>query len=311
MNKYRNIIIVTAITALVFIVSGIFLLTNRAVENGSHSGAIKVAATIFPIYDIARNIAGDHAVVELVLPPGNSPHTFTLTPERVKALQGVQAIFMVGDLDEWGQLVAQNVSGAKAIEVHGGINLKEPGEEDHADAEAGEHSHENFDPHYWLSVDNAKIIAHNIAQVLIVLDPENQNYYQDRLDAYEAKLTALNSEVKSTLSGVSNRNLITFHDSWAYFADAYGLSVVAVFEPSPGQEPTPSYLHNIFTAAQQYNIKAIFSEPQLPSDILRPFIQDLGLTLYVLDPLGGQEGRNSYIDMMRYNANTIRTALLR
>jgi len=99
--------------------------------------------------------------------------------------------------------------------------------------------------------------------------------------------------------------MIVFHAGWNYFAAAYGLEVVAVFQPAPGREPAPRDLQKLYALARAHKIKAVFSEPQLPASSLEPMLQDLGLHLLILDPLGGSSPGDSYIEMLRRNVRNI------
>ena len=166
---------------ILFIVIGIFVLAAIGAafyfylpESNQTNQEIKVSATIFPLYDITKNIAGDKAVVELIAPPGASPHTFEVTAEQVKKLQGTKTIFAIGHgLDEWTAQITSSIPNAQTLVVSDKIPLHESDEED------SEHGHGDINPHYWLSITNAKIISSNILEELIVLDPENIIYYQN------------------------------------------------------------------------------------------------------------------------------------
>lgn len=251
----------------------------------------KVAATIFPLADIAKNIAGDKFEIIGILPPGSSPHTFDLSPGDIKKLTDVSQIFAIGhDLDSWTDKIAESID-VPVYTVDKGVTLQPS------------------DPHYWMSVDNAMIIAQNITEEIIRLDPDNQEYYDNNLQQYVQKLTDLEQLGKTTFETVQNKKIIVFHDSWSYFADDFGLEIAGVFEKAPGKQPTPQYLADLYRTAQDNEIKAVFAEPQLSSDVVIPFIEDLGLELFVIDPLGGVDGRGSYIENMTYNIKTIDEAL--
>ena len=171
------------------------------------------------------------------------------------------------------------------------------------------HNHGEFDPHYWLDPDNAAIIAETITEQLSILDPSHKEDYQANLEAFHEELRTLNIEAANKLAPYAGRDIVTFHDGWAYFAGAYDLTIAGVFAPSPGKEPGPQYLADLHRSTQEHNIKAVFSEPQLSNETLQPFLQDLGLQLYVLDPLGGAPGRDTYVSLIRHNVDTIVNAL--
>lgn len=277
----------------------------------SPSARPKIAATIFPLCDIARNICGDKLEVIEILPPGASPHTYDLTPRQARRLQGVALVFSIGHgLDDWTSAVVDILPDARRVTVDKRIELKESSyEAEEKEHENHHHGDDGVNPHYWLSVENAKAIARTITEEVIALDAENEEYYTGNLTDYLARLDELKREIESRLSGLPNRKMITFHDSWLYYADEFGLRVVASFEPFPGKQPTPRYLATLQKKANEHDIRTLFSEPQLSSESVKQFVADMGLKLYVLDPLGGMGERQSYIALMRYNTNVIAEAL--
>ncbi|MFA6197541.1 MAG: metal ABC transporter substrate-binding protein [Patescibacteria group bacterium] len=260
-----------------------------------------VVATIQPVADMVRVIAGGRFEVVEILPPGASPHTYELTPDKVKAMTGAQVIFTIDVLDGWIDDSAESL-GIPKYAVHDGIQLRE------AEPEPGE-TPEEFDPHYWLTIPNAKIMAGNISEKLSQLDSAHANEYHQRLSDYEIELDKLDQSMRQDFAGMTNKKLITFHDSWNYFAAEYGFTIAAVFEASPGKEPVPQYVKKIYDIARADNIPAIFSEPTLPTSTLEPFVNDLGIQMYNLDPEGGMTGVDTYLAMMRYNADTLVQAL--
>lgn len=313
MNK-KNIIYILAIAIVVIGSLAIFGKTNKDTEqNDSDSGKdLKIAATIFPIYDIARNVAGENVEVELVMPPGASPHTFDPTPKTLTNLQGSAIIFSIGlGLDSWIDGIIDNVPGSKKVDLDKNIILlTNKGEEhDHDEQEEHEHDHGEYDPHYWLDPDNAVLIAREIEKELIKLDPKNKKVYEDNTENFVTKLNQEKQILENTLAGIKNKNLITFHDAFGYLADHFDLEVPTTFEPFPGKEPTPSYLQELQTDIDKYRVKAIFSEPQLDTTSLSQFARDNNLTIYTLDPIGGIEEKDSYIKLMQTNINTIAKAL--
>ncbi|MFA6098067.1 MAG: metal ABC transporter substrate-binding protein [Patescibacteria group bacterium] len=277
--------------------------------NNSQTQKVVVAATIFPLSDITRQIGGDLIEVKNILPSGASPHTFELRPSDIAGLRSAKIIFAIGNnLDSWVDEAVQNSSQARLVSVDQGVQLKNfpPLDASLESSEAG-----GIDPHYWLSIINARLIARTITDNLIALQPENADEFNNNLKQYQGELDSLETEMKGLLSDKRIGDLIVFHESWAYFADEFGLTIAGVFEPRPGQEPTPKYLQALYKSAKDHNVKVVFTEPQLASDLINPFVQDLGLSISTLDPLGGSGQRDSYINMMRYNAREIHNAFIK
>jgi zinc transport system substrate-binding protein/manganese/iron transport system substrate-binding protein len=259
-----------------------------------------IAATIFPLADIIRNVAGKAAQVIQILPAGASPHTFDLTPGQVRALQKARIIFKIGVIDNWIDGVGESATNAEIVSLQNHITLKPFHADDHQHGSA-----EKFDPHYWLDARNGVIITKNICARLSALDPAHAALYDKNSRRYQQELLLLDGELKKTCAALNNHKIIVFHDGWRYFAAAYGLEIIAVFQPAPGREPTPRDLQKLYALAKTYKIKAVFSEPQLPTASLEPLLEDLGLRLLIIDPLGGAVADDSYITLLRRNVQAI------
>ena len=273
---------------------------------------LKVAATIFPLYDLVRQVAGPAVEVVLLVPPGASPHTFTVKPGTVRALTGCVAVFTIGHgLDDWAARLAQEAGVQRTIVTDAGVPLRRGYSEPHSAGHPGSHTatHDTVDPHYWLSIPNAVLMVQSIAEVFGQLDPSAQADFQQRAIAYQEQLRRADSEVRRLLTDLPRRDIATFHMAFAYFAATYGLNVAAVFEPAPGKEPGPRYVETFQQQVRTHKLRTVFIEPQLSEAALRGLSQDLGITLQKLDPEGGVQGVESYIAMMQYNAAQIAAAL--
>ena len=148
-------------------------------------------------------------------------------------------------------------------------------------------------------------MTQNISARLCAIDPDHADLYNKNSQRYQQELLLLDTELKKTCAAMKNNKIIVFHDGWRYFAAAYGLEIIAVFQPAPGREPAPRDLQKLYALARNYKIKAVFSEPQLPTASLEPLLQDLGLRLFILDPLGGTVKGDSYIKLLRRNVQAI------
>jgi ABC-type Zn uptake system ZnuABC Zn-binding protein ZnuA len=167
------------------------------------------------------------------------------------------------------------------------------------------------DPHYWLAAPNAKTITRTVAAELARLAPGRGAEVDRRLAAYLARLDAADAEVRRLLGDLPTRQIATFHDAFGYFADASGLQVGATFEPYPGLEPSPRFVVEFQKKVQAAAVRVVFTEPQLSIESLRPIARDLGVTLAVLDPLGGLPGREGYVELLLFNARAVASATRR
>jgi ABC-type Zn uptake system ZnuABC Zn-binding protein ZnuA len=273
---------------------------------------LKVAATIFPLYDLVRSVAGPEVEVVLLIPPGASPHTFEAKPGTIRALTDSAAVFAIGHrLDDWAARLAQEAGVSRTMVVDAQISLQALEHElsGHGAVPAHGHQHGAVDPHYWLAIPNAMRIVHTIAAALGDLDPAAKQAYEQRAVAFGKQLQAVDDEIRQMLQPLSKRDIATFHPAFGYFAEAYDLHVVATFEPSPGMEPGPRQVEAFLRQIEAHQLRVLFVEPQLPRQPLEGLARDLGVMLQELDPLGGGQGRDSYIAMMRFNAAQIAAAL--
>jgi len=295
------------------VMSGLLLsLSTLAWGAPTPAAPLKVAATIFPLYDLVRQVAGPAVEVVLLVPPGASPHTFTVKPGTARALTGCIAVFTIGHgLDDWATRLAQEAGVKRTIVTDAGITLRRGYSEHHraGQAQSQTATHDAVDPHYWLSIPNAILMVQFIAEIFAQLDPAAQADYQQRAVAYQEQLHSTDGEIRRLLADLPRRDIATFHMAFAYFAEAYGLKVVAVFESVAGKEPGPRYVEAFQRQVRAHKLRTVFIEPQLSEAALRGLSQDLGITLQKLAPEGGVQGVESYLALMQYNAAQIAAAL--
>jgi zinc transport system substrate-binding protein len=301
--KTKNFLLGTALFAVVFL-----LLGSGCVRQGKASSAgYKIAASIFPVYDLARSVAGADLETVLLLKPGISPHTFEPAPSDIKRLSGARIIFTIGlGLDGWVEKLAANAGSGRVVTVSRNIRLRNisRGHHDRDDEKAG-----SSDPHYWMTAGNAIIIAENIKNELAGTFPEKAARFEKNFGQLRTELLALDRELRDGLKNIKNKKLATFHESFGYFADEYGLTLAAVFEPFSGKEPTPLYLKGLAADIKSAGVKAIFGEPQSSFRSLEPIAADLKIRVSVLDDIGGTDGNDTYLKLMRYNLRQIDRAL--
>ncbi|HBE90619.1 MAG: hypothetical protein A3E37_00070 [Candidatus Andersenbacteria bacterium RIFCSPHIGHO2_12_FULL_46_9] len=283
-----------------------------------------VAATIFPLADITRQIAGPHAQVVQLIPSNSTAHSFNLTPQQIRQLTYVVTTFAIGHGldqrvtdatlkaigDERGVNSAFKTLPYSTIIVDQNITLREFGPNlENSDQTDSDHESSNEDPHYWLTVPNAQAIASTIAQELIRIDPTNTTDYQTNLTNYLRSLDQLEQELQQLASQATQRNFIAVHDAWSYFAQHYGLSLVATYEPLEGRTPTINDLQRLQQLIQQYQIKSFYTEPQKTTSAgIRLMQQEFELKIMTIDPTGGIDPHDSYIDLMLRNMQAITAA---
>lgn len=294
-----------AIALIAIAAAFVFLHKSPAVSERTGEEKLQIAATVVPVKNIAKEIGGDKVEITLVVPEGQSPHTFEPSPDVIDRISEAKSVFTIGVIDGWMSPLTRAL-GKPEFNVGTGVTLKPFKEIFTVGQEGSAGGEEEYDPHYWLSVANGKIIARNIAGELSKLDGKNAGYYAENLELFLGRADAADAKIREALSGLENRKIITFHDAWGYFADDYGLEVVAIYQPSPGKDPSPQDVKSLIDKARDDKINTFFSEIQASSAPLKAIGESEGIKVVPLDPLGAKEG---YLENLVKNAETIRDAL--
>ena len=164
------------------------------------------------------------------------------------------------------------------------------------------------DPHMWLTVPNAMVYVRNIANALAAADPDNAAAYREREEAYLAELQALDEEVRAAIAGIpqENRVLIVYHDAFQYFAAEYGLELAAAVLPaSPSQQASAAAVAEIIEIVAGRQVGAVYREPQFAADALEAIAEEAGVRVLTLYTAAFTDEVDSYVDLMRANANAL------
>jgi zinc transport system substrate-binding protein len=177
---------------------------------------------------------------------------------------------------------------------------------------AGEdaHDHSGVNPHVWTDPVLMAQAVPLFVEALSEVDPDNAETYAANGEDLVERLEALHAEISETLAPVGDAPFVPFHDAWPYFVRRYDLNQVAVIEPAPGREPSPSYVAEVLAQLEQSGATAIFNDVQLPPRSAEVVAEAAGLELYTLDPEGGGVSDDeTYEEFMRKNAETVAEAL--
>jgi len=271
------------------------------------AGAVRVVATLFPVADMVRQVGKDAVDVVTLLPAGASPHTFEPTPAQMRAVAEAAVFVEVGaGLDAWAaKLRAAHTGPMTVITLATGVPLLGATERE------GE-SH-GGDPHLWL--DPVLVRDHfvpAIANGLSQADPGHAAAFRAAAAEFEAALTKLDAEIRTTLAPATNRNYVAFHSAWRYFGRQYDLHEVAVVESFPGKEPSAQEIAAMVQRARAAHVRAFLIEPQFSPRLAEQVAQEIGAQLVTVDPLGGPDlpDRRHYLDLMRYDLQAFAKALL-
>ena len=291
---------------------------------------INVVVSFSVIADIVSQVGGDHVEITSLVPVGGDAHTFDPSPDQIVALEDADLIVEVGgDFEPWlDDLVETSGTDATRYDAFGSAIDHDPAEHEgeHADHteeheatpdEHGDHEHGD-EIHVWLDVHNTIHTVTHLVEVLSEVDPDNADAYAANGDAYTAELEELDTYIIEETDTLleEQRELITTHQSFGSFADAYGYEIVGVLLEShstEGADAPAGHIAELVEIIEEHNIPAVFPDTPGGGDMLQPVADEAGIEvappLYV-ETLGEEgSGAETYIGMMRHNIDTIVDAL--
>ncbi|MGF1504065.1 MAG: metal ABC transporter solute-binding protein, Zn/Mn family [Anaerolineae bacterium] len=289
---------------------------------------LTVIATTSIIGDVVAQVGGDAIALTVLMEPGQGPHSYEPSAGDLTTVSESDVVFVNGRNLEEGLADDLETIGEAAVIVpvsaniepleFGGHDHDEHGDDEHGDEHDDEHAHEHSgaDPHTWFNVDHVKQWAANVEQLLSTLDPANAETYAANAEAYLAELDALETYVMDQVGAIpaENRLLVTNHDAFGYFADAYGFEVIGTVIPGASTlaEPSARDLAELIEEMEENGVCTIFTETTVSDTLAQTVAAELDgcetvqvLPLYTgsVGPEGS--GAETYVDMFRANVDTI------
>lgn len=278
---------------------------SPAINEQAPDEAPLVTVSILPQAYFVERIAGESLRINVMVGPGDEPHTYEPTPEQMRLLSDSQIFFSMGVEYETNWIPRFLEANPNLTIVDSGSGIERialadhhhhPNEEDHGhtDEAAGHHDEEdhqhadeeageNLDPHVWLAPQNGRIIAANILEALVTLAPEHEDAFQENYNDLIADIEALETNIETSLAGISQRAFMVFHPAWGYFADQFGLEQVPV--QVGGQDPSPRELTALIETAREENIRVIFIQPSFNAASAEAIAEEINAAVAVADPL--------------------------
>lgn len=271
---------------------------------GSEKSA-QIAATTLPVYQFTSLLCEgtDIAVTRLVTQSVSCLHDYSLNVSQVKAVESAEVVVISGaGLESFMDDVLKNAD--TIIDCSGDINLLDC-ETEHEHDHSHDHHHEE-DPHIWLSPANAKIMASNICDGLSAQFPQHQDIFEQNLTLLLSDLDQLQAYGEAQLQDLDCRELITFHDGFAYLAHAFDLHILEAIEEESGCEASADELIDLIELVQTHRLPAIFTETNGSVSAADIISAETGAKTYSLDmAMAGED----YFEAMYRNIDTIREAL--
>ena len=279
--------------------------------------SLRVAATFSILGDWVRIVGGDAIDLTTIVPAGGDAHGFDPSPDQVASIADADLIFEIGlGFETWlDDLVEAAGSSAERVAVSDGISLLGADGEEHED---DGHDHGEDDPHIWGDVANAMHAVGIIRDRLAAADPDNAATYEANAGAYLAELDALDGAIRQQTAAIpeDRRKLVTTHDTFGYYAHAYGFEVLGTALSSLTTEsgdPSASDIAGLVEAIEEAGVPAIFADNVSNTDLMEVIADEAGVELappLYSDALGDADSEApTYVAMMEYNTDTIVTAL--
>lgn len=257
---------------------------------------LAVAVSVLPEKYFVERVGGARVRVSVMVGPGRSPHTYEPTPKQMAEVAAARVYFRVGVPFEavWLPRLVENSPHLRVVDCRRGITLQRVRE----DKVRQDHP----DPHVWTSPPLVKIMAANIRDALISLDPAHQADYARGYRGFAADLDALDGDLRRDLAGLKSRRFMVFHPAWGYFAQTYGLQQVAI--EREGKEPGARALVDLIDRARREGIRVIFVQAQFARGYAETVARAVGARVVTVDPLA-----EDYLANMRRVARAFEGAL--
>jgi len=280
---------------------------------GAAEAALNVVTTTSDLASIVSEVGGDKIAVESLARGYQDPHFVEAKPSFVLKLNKADLLVVVGRDLEIGWLPAL-INQARNARI-------QPGADGYFDASltakildlptgqltrAMGDVHPLGNPHYWLDPENGRAIAKAVQAKLSQKDPANAPYYAQRAADFDRRLSEAQQRWKSMMAPYKGIKVVTYHRSWANFADAFGIDVIGYVEPKPGIPPTPQHTLDVIQAMRAQGIKLIIVEPYFDSKTPNSIASQTGGNVLVLPPsVGGVPAASDYLKLFDTNISLL------
>lgn len=284
-----------------------------------------VVTTFYPVYEFTKQLIGDEADVQMLIPAGTEPHDFEPSSKEIASIQDSSVfVYLDDNMETWvkSALESTQKNPEQVIMASTGIELLPGTEDEHeheeeqeaAEVEEHEEDHEHeaheFDPHLWLSPKRAIQLVENIKAGLIKNFPDKQEIIEKNAQNYLAQLTELDNEYTASLSQAKQKYFVTQHTAFAYLAKDYGLTQVSITGISADTDPTIKRLQELSEYINKYQIKYIYFEENAKQSVAQTLANETGAQLEVLNPIESltkeqMDAGENYISIMKTNLSAL------
>jgi zinc/manganese transport system substrate-binding protein len=257
------------------------LATALLVPHGADA-KVRIAASLNDLASIANTVGGDEVEVFSIAKPTADAHRVEALPSYMVKVSRAQIYLKVGlQLDQWADAIIDGSRNEHVtiVDCSQGVHVLEL-PTGRVDASMGD-VHPNGNPHYWLDPRNGAAVAKNIAEALAKVDSKHAEDYRDRAAKFGKEAEETWKQGAKLTESLPSKVIFTYHRSWTYFADAYGLEVAGTVEPVPGIPPTARHLAELVQIAKGRSVKLLIQEPYFSSDAAKFLARESGVKTVV------------------------------
>ena len=313
----------TRITAFLTAAAAALCLCSCSTENNSDTednGKLRIISTVFPPYDLAKQIVGENAEISILLPPGSESHTYEPSAKEILEIQNCDIfLYIGGENEQWAEklISANNSKGVKTVKLIDCVNkleetdIQEDEEEEHHE----EHEHET-DEHIWTSPKNEQLMLSAVYDAICEVDPDNKEVYTKNKDSYNKQLTELDKEYEEAISGAKNKTIILADKfPFRYLANEYGLTFYAAFSScSDESEPSAAAMISLISTIKERNIPVVYYLEFSSTKVADTLCSETGASSLMLHSCHNVSKEDlekgiSYVDFMKQNLENLKTAL--
>ncbi|MDQ9169012.1 metal ABC transporter substrate-binding protein [Oxalobacteraceae bacterium R-40] len=268
---------------------------------------LKIVATTSDLKALVVAIGGERVEVDSIAAPNQDPHSIELKPNQIARLRNAALVVRIGlDHEPW---LSRLQSNAQILDVSRGVRLTQT-ETPRLRVERRAHVHAFGNPHYWLDPENARPMTAAIADALAKLSPSDRAYFDTNRNNFLKKLDGKLEKWKAALAPYRGTRAVVIHDSWTYFAERFGLSIVAAAEPTPGVPPSPSELAKLFARMRDGDVRLIIADPHSNPSLVEQIAQRSGARAVTLIPsVGADPAAGDYTSLFDVNVRRLVEAM--
>ena len=263
---------------------------------------IRIVTTAADLRSLVEAVGGDRVAVENFAAPEQDPHSVEVKPTQLARLRRAELVVKIG-LDHEPWLARLPASQVPVLDASKSVRLLQT-ETPRLRVERQAHVHAYGNTHYWLDPHNARPITESILDALVALRPEEKQIFETNREAFLSRLNEKIDAWEAALKPYRGTKIVVVHDSWAYFAERFGLQIVAAAEPNPGVPPSPAELAVLLKRMREAGVQILIAEPHANPALVRQIADRTGAKAVMLLPSG-----TDYIGLLDENVRRLSTAL--